>query len=67
MAETPQSGSQISVSETASEPGTVSPEGTAAKTPSVAMSPESVSATTPASQPKSQPPKRRGKGELATV
>lgn len=64
MAETPQTGSQLSMSETASEPGTGSPEGSVAKTPSVSMSPESVSAATPAPQPKAQPPKRRGKGKL---
>ena len=62
MAETPQTGSQLSMSETASEPGTGSPEGSVVKTPSVSMSPESVPATTPAPQPKAQPPKRRGKG-----
>lgn len=61
MAETPQTGSQLSMSETASEPGTGSPEGSVAKTPSVSMSPESVPAATPAPQPKAQPPKRRGK------
>jgi len=64
MAETPQTGSQLSMSETASEPGTGSPEGSVAKTPSVSMSPESVLASTPAPQPKAQPPKRRGKGKL---
>ena len=62
MAETPQTGSQLSMSETASEPGTGSPEGSVAKTPSVSMSPESVPAAT--TQPKAQPPKRRGKGKL---
>ena len=69
MAETPQTGtgSQLSMSETASQPGTGSPEGSVAKTPSVSMSPESVPAATPASQPKAQPPKRRGKGTLETL
>lgn len=65
MAETPESGSQVSMSETASEPGTASPESSAGKTPSVSTSPESIPATTPAPQPKSQPPKRRGKGKLS--
>ena len=64
MAQTPQTGSQLSMSETASEPGTGNPEGSAAKTPSLSMSPESVPAATPAPQPKAQPPKRRGKGKL---
>lgn len=63
MAETPQTGSQVSMSETASEPRTMSPDSSAVKTPSVSMSPESVPAATPASQTKSQPPKRRGKGK----
>ena len=69
MAETPQTGtgSQLSMSETASQPGTGSPEGSVAKTPSVSMSPESAPAATPASQPKAQPPKRRGKGTLETL
>lgn len=63
MAETPQSGSQVSMSETseASEPRSESPKSSAGNTPSVSVSPESVAAATPASQPKSQPPKRRGK------
>ena len=64
MAETPQTGSQVSMSETASEPGTASPESSAGKTPSVSVSPESVPTATPAPQPKAQPPKRRGKGKL---
>lgn len=66
MAETPQTGigSQLSMSETASQPGTGSPEGSVAKPPSLSMSPESVPAATPATQPKAQPPKRRGKGKL---
>jgi len=66
MAETPQTGSQTSMSETASEPRTASPESSTSKTPSVkppsiSTSPESVPAATPVSQSKSQPPKRRGK------
>ena len=64
MTDTPQSDSQVSMAETASEPRTMSPESSAAKTPGVSMSPESVPATTPASQPKSQLPKRRAKGKL---
>ena len=64
MTDSPPSGSQVSMAETASEPRTMSPESSAAKTPGVSMPPESISATTPASQPKSQPPKRRGKGKL---
>ena len=52
MADTPLGGSQGS--ETASEPGIKSPEHS--------MSPESVTDTTPTTLPKSQPPKRRGKG-----
>lgn len=67
MAETPQTGSQLSMSETASQPGTGSPEGSVAKPPSMSMSPESVPAATPATQPKAQPPKRRGKGKLRHV
>ena len=68
MAETPQTGSQTSMSETASEPRTASPESSTSKTPSVkppsvSTSPESVPAATPVSQSKSQPPKRRGKGK----
>lgn len=61
MTDSPQSGSQVSMAETASETRTMSPESSAAKTPGVSMPPESISATTPASQPKSQPPKRRAK------
>lgn len=56
MADTPLGGSQVS--ETASEPGIKSPEHS--------MSPESVTDTTPTTQPKSQPPKRRGKGKAYT-
>ena len=56
MADTPQGGSQVS--ETASEPGIKSPEHS--------MSPESVTDSTPTTQPKSQPPKRRGKGKAYT-
>ena len=68
MAETPQTGSQTSMSETASELRTASPESSTSKTPSVkppsvSTSPESVPAATPVSQSKSQPPKRRGKGK----
>lgn len=68
MAETPQTGSQTSMSETASEPRTASPESSISKTPSVkpssvSTSPESVPAATPVSQSKSQLPKRRGKGK----
>ena len=69
MADTPQSGSQVSMSETASDPGTASPESSVGKTPGVPMTPESVPASTPAPvpQPKSQPPKRRGKGKLMLI
>lgn len=56
MADTPLGGSQVS--ETASEPGIKSPEHS--------MSPESVTDSTPTTQPKSQPPKRRGKGKAYT-
>ena len=56
MADTPLGGSQVS--ETASEPGIKSPEHS--------MSPEGVTDTTSTTQPKSQPPKRRGKGKAYT-
>lgn len=61
--ESPQSGSQVSMSETASVAGTVSSESSVGRTPSVSATPESIPASTPAPvpQPKSQPPKRRGK------
>lgn len=52
MADTPGSSH---VSETASEPGIKSPEHS--------LSLESVTDTTATTQPKSQPPKRRGKGK----
>ena len=66
--ESPQSGSQVSMSETASVAGTVSSESSVGKTPSVSATPESIPASTPAPvpQPKSQPPKRRGKGRYRT-
>ena len=56
MADTPQGGSQVC--ETAPEPGIKSPEHS--------MSPESVTDSTSTTQPKSQPPKRRGKGKAYT-
>ena len=66
--ESPQSGSQVSMSETASVAGTVSSESSVGRTPSVSATPESIPASTPAPvpQPKSQPPKRRGKGRYRT-
>lgn len=66
--ESPQSGSQVSMSETASVAGTVSSESSVGRTPSVSATPESIPASTPAPvpQPKSQPPKRRGKGRYCT-
>ena len=67
--ESPQSGSQVSMLETASVSGTVSPESSVGQTPSVPRTPESIPTSTPApiAQPKSQPPKRRGKGTYSTV